>query len=143
MLSRHPNPRRALKILFPSHGSSATLSRRQCRGTSALLSALFRSTGLTSAGSLVERLRPLSEKERLTLLVEQAPRRFVPVLLRYRYFALVLALNLPGNALLGGGGGIALLAGISGMFAFPKYLIPTSVAALPIPLATLLFGRIF
>lgn len=110
---------------------------------SALLSAFFRSTGLTSAGAFVERLRPLSEKERLTLLVEQAPRRFVPVLLRYRYIALVLALNLPGNAVLGGGGGIALLAGISGMFAFPKYLIATSVAALPIPLATLLFGRIF
>lgn len=81
--------------------------------------------------------------ERLALLVEQAPSRFVPVLLRFRYVALVAAFNLPGNAILGGGGGIALLAGMSGMFSLPQYLIAASIAALPIPAAALLFGRVF
>ena len=109
----------------------------------ALLSASFRWIGLTSPDALVKRLRPLSQKERLALLVEQAPRRFVPTLLRYRYVALVAAFNLPGNAILGGGGGIALLAGLSGMFSFPLYLIAASVAALPVPLAAFLIGRIF
>lgn len=108
----------------------------------ALLSRFFRLIGLTSADALVERLRPLSQKERLALFVDQAPRRFVPVLLRYRYIALIIALNLPGNAILGGGGGIALVAGVSGMFSFPMYLAATSVAALPIPLAALLIGPI-
>jgi len=107
-----------------------------------LLSAFFRMIGLTSADALMKRLRPLSQSEQLALLVEQAPRRFIPALLRYRYVALVVALNLPGNAILGGGGGIALLAGLSGMFSFPQYLIATSVAALPIPIVALLLGRI-
>lgn len=110
---------------------------------SALLSAFFRWIGLTRAEALVKRLRPLSQPERLALLVEQAPRHFVPALLRYRYVALVLAFNLPGNAILGGGGGIALLAGLSGVFSSPLYVIAASVAALPVPLAVLLLDRIF
>lgn len=106
----------------------------------AMLSAFFRSIGLMSAHRLVARLRPLPQKERLALLIEQAPRRFVPALLRYRYVALVVAFNLPGNAILGGGGGIALLAGLSGLFSFPKYLIAASVAALPVPVGAVLLG---
>lgn len=109
---------------------------------SALLSSLFRSIGLTNAEALMERLGPLSQKERLALLVEQAPRRFIPMLVRYRYMALIIAFNLPGNAVLGGGGGIALLAGLSGMFSFPQYLVATSLAALPVPMAALLMGGI-
>ena len=84
----------------------------------------------------------MSRKQRLALLVEQAPRRFIPTLLRFRYVALVLALNLPGNAVLGGGGGIAMVAGLSGMFSFPLFLLAASVAALPVPLMWLLLGRI-
>ena len=108
-----------------------------------VLSAFFRCVGLTSAEELVERLRPLSQQERLALLIERAPRRFVPTLLRYRYVALVLAFNLPGNAILGGGGGIALLAGVSGLFSSLQYIIAACIAALPVPLAVLLIGRIF
>jgi hypothetical protein len=106
------------------------------------LSAFFRFIGLGSADALMERLAPLSRKERLALIVEQAPRRFIPTLVRYRYVALVLAFNLPGNAVLGGGGGIALLAGLSGMFSFPHYLVAASIAALPVPLTALLVGRV-
>jgi hypothetical protein len=110
---------------------------------SAMLSASFLWFGLTSADALVKRLGTLSQKERLALLVDQAPHHFVPPLLRYRYVALVVAFNLPGNAILGGGGGIALLAGLSGVFSSPLYVIAASVAALPVPLAALLMGRIF
>jgi hypothetical protein len=109
---------------------------------SRLLSEFFRLIGLTSAEELMKRLAPLSRKERLAMLVDHAPRRFIPHLVRYRYIALVLAFNLPGNAVVGGGGGIALLAGLSGMFSFPHYLVATSIAALPVPLAALLVGRI-
>lgn len=107
----------------------------------ALLSGFFRWIGLTSAEALVERMRPLSRKERLDLIVELAPRRFVPTLLRYRYVGLVFALNLPGNAILGGGGGIAMLAGLSNMFSFPFFFVAACIAALPIPVAALLLGR--
>lgn len=109
----------------------------------ALLMAFFRLVSLTSAEALMKRLQPLSRKERLSLLVEHAPSRFIPLLLRFRYVALVAAFNLPGNAILGGGGGIALLAGLSGMYSLPQYLIAASVAALPIPAVALLVGHVF
>ena len=109
----------------------------------ALLSKFFRFASLASADALMKRLRPLSQPERLAVLVEQAPRRFIPTLLRYRYVGLMVALNLPGNAVIGGGGGIALLAGLSGMFTFPRYLIAISLAALPVPLAALLLTSVF
>lgn len=108
-----------------------------------VLTWLFRSVGLTSAERMIERLRPLSGKERLAMIVEQAPSRYIPLLLRYRYVALVLAMNLPGNAVLGGGGGIALLAGLSGMFSFPFFVLATGIAALPIPVAATLLQGVF
>lgn len=105
--------------------------------------AIFRALGLQSAEDLVLRLAPLSPKERLETLTAHAPSRYAPLLLRYRYVALALVLNTPGNAVLGGGGGIALLAGMSGLFSFPIYFLAIAIAALPVPLASLLAGRIF
>ncbi|MEO1204714.1 MAG: hypothetical protein AAFV45_00125 [Pseudomonadota bacterium] len=107
------------------------------------LAALFRSLNATSAENLVLRLKPLSAKERLAVLVENAPSRLVPTLIRYRYLALILMLNLPGNAILGGGGGIALLAGLSGLFSGPMYVLSICVAVLPLPLAAVFLGRLF
>lgn len=102
--------------------------------------AFFGFLGLRRARRLVLDLAPLDERARLDLLLRHAPRRFVPFLLRHRYLALALALNLPGNALLGGGGGIAMTAGMSGLFA-PQYFMPVvMIAVAPVPLAVLLTG---
>lgn len=101
---------------------------------------LFASLGMTRATSLVHRLEPLSAEQRLAVLVENAPKRFLPVLLQYRYLSIAIALNIPGNAVIGGGGGIALLAGISGLFKFPWFLLTVAVAVLPIPLVILLMA---
>lgn len=68
-----------------------------------------------------------------------APRRLVPVLARHRYLLLALAINLPGNALIGGGGGIAMLAGISRRFCFPCFVAVCALAVAPVPLL-FLFG---
>jgi hypothetical protein len=43
-------------------------------------------------------------------------------------------LNLPGNALLGGGGGIGLIIGMSRLIPFHKYLLLIAVAVAPVPL---------
>ena len=88
---------------------------------------------LARGRALVERLAPLGGEARLALLLETAPRRLAPWLLRHRYLALMVVLNLPGNALIGGGGGIALLAGLSGLFRFPAYALAVAVAIAPIP----------
>jgi hypothetical protein len=102
--------------------------------------AVFRFLGLRRARALVLALAPLDERGRLELLLEHAPRRVVPTLLRHRYLGLALVLNLPGNALLGGGGGIAMIAGMSGLFAPPLYLMVVALAVLPVPLAVALTG---
>jgi len=62
----------------------------------------------------------------------------VPFLLRHRYLVLAVLFNLPGNAIIGDGGGIALIAGMSRLFPFPKYVLLVCVAITPVPLLFLL-----
>jgi len=50
-------------------------------------------------------------------------------------------LNPPGNALIGGGGGIGLIAGMSRLYPFPKYILLASIAITPLPLL-FLTGRL-
>jgi hypothetical protein len=89
---------------------------------------------LRRAKGFVERLERLSAQERLGLLLEVSPGRLVPFLVRHRYIAVAVVLNLPGNAVIGGGGGIGLLAGVSGIFSYPRYLLMAAIAILPLPL---------
>lgn len=95
--------------------------------------------GFLRAQRLVLRLAPLDADARLALLVDGAPRRLVPFLLRHRHLGLVAVLNLPGNSLVGGGGGIALCAGMSGLFHLPGFLAAILLAAAPVPVF-FLFG---
>jgi hypothetical protein len=90
--------------------------------------------GLERAPAYLRRLRKLSRKQRLALLLEDSPRRFGPLMLKYRYVAIVVLMNIPGNAIIGGGGGIALTAGLSGLFASPAFAISALLAVLPYPL---------
>jgi hypothetical protein len=105
-----------------------------------LIATLFGSLGLQRAKGLVQSLQPLSAEQRLEVLIEHAPKRVVPVLLKHPYIAIMVALNVPGNAVIGGGGGIALLAGMSGLVTFPRFLATVSLAALPVPLFVVLAG---
>jgi len=105
-----------------------------------LIAAFFGSLGLQQAKDLVLSLQHLSAEQRLAVLSEHAPKRVIPLLLKHRYIAIMVVLNTPGNAIIGGGGGIALLAGISGLFTFPRFLAAVSLAVLPVPLIILLTG---
>ncbi|MCV6592568.1 MAG: hypothetical protein OIF48_06430 [Silicimonas sp.] len=55
-------------------------------------------------------------------------------ILRNRYLVLAALINLPGNSVLGGGGGIAFAAGISGLYRFWAYLATVLLAVAPVPL---------
>lgn len=105
-----------------------------------LLATLFSFFGMVRAQTLVNRLEPLNANQRLDALIERAPRKIVPLLLKHRYIAIAVAFNIPGNAIIGGGGGIALSAGISGLFSFPIYFAAMALAVLPVPLVILLIG---
>lgn len=89
--------------------------------------------GLSKAQCLVERIAPLSAQKRLDYLVDNAPTRMGPFLVRHRFIALAIVLNIPGNIIIGGGGGIAMIAGMSGLYSLPRYLLTIAVAVAPIP----------
>jgi hypothetical protein len=56
--------------------------------------------------------------------------------------ALAALLNLPGNAVIGGAGGIGMLAGITRVLSFPRYLLLVALATTPVPVALLLGARL-
>ena len=96
--------------------------------------------GLRRASDLAQQLAALDTNARLELLLAQAPARFVPTLLRHRYLALAVALNLPGNTLLGGGAGIALCAGICRLYPSHGFVVAVAIAVAPMPIAFALFA---
>ncbi len=93
---------------------------------------------LKRARDMVDALAPLGPEERLRYLTKSAPSRSVPFLLRHRYLIIGILFNLPGNALIGGGGGIGLIAGMSRLFPFPMYLLLICLAITPGPILFLL-----
>lgn len=102
---------------------------------------LLRDLDFHRAGRLLRTIEPMDREGRLAFLVSNAPNRFVPFLLRHRYIALAIVINLPGNIVIGGGGGIALMAGVSKLYSLPGFLATIVLAVAPVPLAILLFGK--
>jgi len=111
-----------------------------CMVPSAALARGFRFVGLTRAADLVRKTMGMSPSERQQYLSAKAPNRLVPALLRHRYLALALAFNIPGNSLIGGGGGIAMFAGMSGLFSHAGYLLTVVLAVAPVPVLIVLIG---
>jgi hypothetical protein len=62
--------------------------------------------------------------------------------LNHRYLAIATLLNLPCNAVIGGGGGIGLIVGMSGLITYPRYLLLIAVAISPVPIAIVLKGSV-
>ncbi len=99
-----------------------------------LLYRLLEWLHLQRASALVQQLAPLDGPARLRLLESRAPSAVAPWLVRHRYLAIAALLNLPGNALIGGGGGIGLIAGMSKLVPFTGYLALIALAVAPVPL---------
>lgn len=89
---------------------------------------------------LLEQVHLLEVRNRLPWLLRAAPGRALPWLLRFRYVALMLLFNLPGNVVLGGGGGIAMLSGVSRVFTFPGFVFAVAIAVSPVPALILMTG---
>lgn len=96
--------------------------------------------GLKRAADLLRNMSDRELDERLGFLLSQSSSRFVPMLLRYRFIALMIVLNIPGNAVIGGGGGISLTAGFSRLFPFPLFLLAVAIAVAPVPLFLAIIG---
>ena len=89
---------------------------------------------LDRACALVRQLEPLRRAERLKLLQDRLPDKVALFLVNHRYLTIAVALNMPGNALIGGGGGIGLLVGMSRNIPYWGYLMLLVVAVAPVPL---------
>lgn len=94
----------------------------------------FAAFGLVRAEAFINRMSALSAEDRLALLVEQSPTRVLSALIRHRFVALAVVLNVPGNVVIGGGGGIALIAGMSRLFPLTAYSVTILIAVAPVPL---------
>jgi len=102
---------------------------------------VFRTLHMRRTSNLLEQLTPLGTHERVEFLLRRTSPRFVQFLVRHRLLAVMVALNIPGNALVGGGGGICLVAGFSRLFSLPAYLLAVAIAVAPVPLVVLITGN--
>lgn len=59
-------------------------------------------------------------------------------LMRFRWLTVVALINMPGNTVIGGGGGIAMALGYSRAFSYPAFLACVAVAVAPVPALVLL-----
>jgi len=80
------------------------------------------------AADLIERLQLSARKSH----------RIAAFFLRHRYLLVAALINVPGNSVVGGGGGIALLCGFVRLYRWPWFLLTAALASLPIPLLVFL-----
>jgi hypothetical protein len=114
-----------------------------CIGQYAPLDRLIRFCNdlyLFRIAKLLERIDVTPREDRLDAMNARLPGWLVPVLCNYRYVTLAIAINLPGNIALGGGGGIMMAGGISRLFQTKFAALTIVVATLPVPLAVWLLG---
>ncbi|MCP1169307.1 hypothetical protein NHG85_12380, partial [Limimaricola sp. ASW11-118] len=92
------------------------------------------------AGAALGRLRETDPETRMQRLEQSVPRWARGWVLRRRYLLLALLINLPGNSLIGGGGGILLAAGLSRLFRPAPVLLTLVLATAPVPLLLMIVG---
>lgn len=109
----------------------------------ASLERLLRLLGMRRAASVVARAAPLSNDERLALLLAGQSKGVLSRAMRHRYIALALAVNTPGNSIVGGGGGIMMMAGLSGIFSPLSTFLTIAIAVSPVPLTMIFLGLRF
>jgi hypothetical protein len=102
------------------------------------LSSLMQWLGMRRSARLVASYVGLPGEQRIAKLLANAPKNWLPWLMRYHLVALGLLFNMPGSTILGGGGGIAMVAGISRLVSFPKFLLCAAIAVSPVPVFLIL-----
>lgn len=101
---------------------------------------VFADLRLKSACAFIDRLAPMSQEERLAHLTARTPKWLRPAVGTGRYLLLALLINIPGNTVIGGGGGIAFTAGFSRLFRPGWTALTIVLAVLPVPLTVWLTG---
>jgi len=95
---------------------------------------------LVRIAGLLARIEQTPSQQRLGQMHDRLPRWLAPIFCNYRYVTLGLAINLPGNIALGGGGGIMMAGGLSRLFQTRFAVLTILIATLPVPLSVWLMG---
>lgn len=98
------------------------------------IASFFNFLGFERGRRLILDLGSRNTQECYELMVGAANSSFIKRLIKHRYLMLIALLNLPGNSIIGGGGGIALCAGMSGIYNTGRYLVSIMIAVAPIPI---------
>ena len=104
------------------------------------LIGVARDARLHRIAAWLERVDLVPCTQRLTAMEAKLPRWLVPLVVRYRFATVALAINTPGNIAIGGGGGIMLVAGLSRLFSTPAMLALVAFATAPVPLVVWVWG---
>ncbi|MEI4232183.1 hypothetical protein [Roseovarius sp. D22-M7] len=110
-----------------------------CAVPLAWLHRFFRDMHLVRVAQTIAEFEALTPQERAAYLYGLLPRRYCGWIVKYRYPTLAVLINLPGNSVIGGGGGIALISGLSGVFRPALTLVTIGIATAPVPFAVWLF----
>lgn len=95
---------------------------------------------LSRACDFLDRVQRLDRHDRLRIVQDRAPGWLHPVASRFRYVLLAVLINLPGNAVIGGGGGLMFMAGFSRLFTPLATLLTIVAAVAPVPIMLWGFG---
>jgi flagellar biosynthesis protein FlhB len=104
------------------------------------LERLFARLGFARTARLLAENRSGEHFGYVQLISAQRLPRWINWMIRNRYYALAVLINIPGNTLIGGGGGIALAAGVSRLYSIRKFIICISLAVSPVPLTITLLA---
>jgi len=107
-----------------------------------VLKRLFQYLHFYKAADLLCARGECNEKQQINRFLEHAPTRLIPFLLRHRYCVFGVAVNTPGNMLLGGAGGIAMMSGVSRLFNFRTFVLAVMISVLPLPVIVILMKLI-
>ncbi len=118
-------------------GMVVALVLSYCVGRLVPISAVARGLnwlGLHKAAQLALNTNIKSTKKRMDMMADKMPSRIAATIFRNRYLVLAIAINTPGNAIVGGGGGLALAAGASKLYPPLPYILCILCAVAPVPL---------
>lgn len=104
------------------------------------LERVFRDMRLKRASDFLQGIQDMDRDQRLNALRDNLPDWCAPLAIRFRYVMLAILVNLPGNFVLGGGGGIFLMAGLSRLFSTWLVVATIALAVLPVPAMVWFFG---
>lgn len=103
------------------------------------LHRFFLDMHMVRVADMIATFEALTPERRAAYLHGLLPKRYCGWIVKYRYPTFAVLINLPGNSVIGGGGGISMISGLSGVFRPALTLLTITAATAPVPFVIWLF----